>query len=622
MIKLNNTQLAELDKFIKHYIGSSNAASGSMVDQNANVTQKNAVTMNSEMLKPIQIQLNRYRRSNQIEKDFDIGTSQQYLQDIDKHCIYCHDESHQNIPYCCSISLFPFLNSGSVCIGGNTEKPKHLSSFCGGFINLINQIASQVAGAVATPSFLVCFDYFARKDYGEDYLKTHTDEIQQYLQGVVYYLNEPASGRDSQSVFWNLSMFDRFYMKELYGDFAYPDEQFSKVNFKSVENLQKFFIHWFNQERTKKLLTFPVITAAMVYDENKQIKDKSFRNFIAKEFSEGNSFFVYLSPNVDSLSSCCRLRNESKNEFSYTLGNIGEMTGSVHVITMNMNRIVQDAAVDFEFDGFAGHEYFLEFLHSKIAEQVRRIHKYHVSTRNIYKQLEKEGMYPIYTANFIQMSRQFSTIGINGLVEAAEFLGYEISPNQKYIKFCSDILKVISDLNKEAKAQYGVMFNTEFVPAESAGHKFSKWDQKDGYEVPRDCYNSYFYKVEDSSLTILDKIRMHGNEVTQYLNGGSAAHFNLEEYLDPEQYEKLFEVCCILGLNYFCFNVLVTCCEDEKCGYIDKRTLNKCSKCGSKNIVHATRIIGYLKKISNFSEARQEEARKRYRHANTNYGND
>ena len=503
---------------------------------------------------------------------------------------------------CMAIGLFPFLQHGSKCIGGNTEKPQHLSSFCGGLINLVNQIAAQVAGAVAIPSLLVCFDYFARKDYGQNYLETHTHTIKQELEFLVYYLNEPSSGRNGQSVFWNLSIFDDNYLKSMYGKFKYPDETFSSVDFESVKTLQKFFLKWFNKERERSLLTFPVITVAMIYDKHKKVVDTEFKDFICDELANGNSFFIYLSDSVDSLSSCCRLRSETKNEFSYTLGNVGEMTGSIHVITMNLNRIVQNAA-----------KKHLN-LETTIREQVQRIHKYHMAVRNIFQEIQKNHMYSAYDANFISMDKQYSTIGLLGMVEAAEFLGMEITPNEKYMDFCASILKIISEENQKARKEYGVLFNTEFVPGENAGHKLAQWDKRDGYQVNRDVYNSYFYRVEDENLDIIEKAKMHSSLVTRYLDGGSAVHYNLEEYLTKEQYAKWIDVNAHLGVSYFCSNIMITCCEEEGCGYIDKRTLHQCSKCGSKNISHATRIIGFLKKIKNFSKARQIEAGLRFYH--------
>ena len=598
-----------MDEFVHEYINAENAATGSRYDANANVTNKNVITLLGEIVKPMFLQYNRYSRYNQIEKDFGKELADNYIGDLKNCRIYQHDETHSMTPYCLSISLFPFLQDGSKCIGGITEKPKHLSSFCGGLINLMNQIAASVAGAVAVPSLFVCFDYFARKDYGDNYLETNKREVEQELQHLIYYLCEPCSGRNGQSIFWNVSLFDSLYMEGLYGDFVYPDD-LSKVNIDSVSNLQKFFLTWFNKEREKSLLTFPVITCAMIYDKNKQVIDKAFKDFVCTELSEGNGFFVYLSDSVDSLSSCCRLRNESKNTFSFTLGNVGEMTGSVNVITINMNRFIQDTYKLSKATLFD----LTDLIVSELRKTVQRIHKYHVSIRKIYEFMRDKKMYPAHDAHFIEMDRQFSTIGINGLVEGAEFLGYDITPNEKYMNFCATILKTIAEENKKGKELYGVMFNTEFVPGENAGHKLAQWDKRDGYVVPRECYNSYFYRVEDDGLSIIEKAKMHGKLVTQHLDGGSAVHYNMDSYMTKEQYSKWIDVNAYVGVNYFCTNILITCCEEESCGFINKTTEDHCTKCGSKNISHATRIIGFLKKIKNFSKARQEEAALRFYH--------
>lgn len=608
MFTLTTAQLSSLDKFVHEYIQAENAATGSRYDANANVTSKNVITLLGEMVKPLFMQYNRYTRHQQMTKDFGVELADDYLDDIKNSRIYQHDETHY-LPYCLSISLFPFLQNGSKSIGGITEKPKHLSSFCGGLINLMNQIAAQVAGAVAIPSAFVCFDYFSRKDYGENYLETNSHEITQELQHIVYYLCETCSGRNGQSIFYNVSIFDRPYLEGLYGDFVYPDD-FSKVNIDSVVKLQKFFLKWFNKEREKSLLTFPVITCAMVYDKNKQIIDQEFKSTVCEELSQGNGFFVYLSNSIDSLSACCRLRSESKNEFSFTLGNVGEMTGSVNVITLNMNRFIQDThrlSKDNNLD-------FSELLISELRKKIQKIHKYHASIRKIYEFMRDSGMYPAHSAHFIEMERQFSTIGINGLVEGAEYLGYDITPNDQYMNFCATILKTISDENSIAKEIYGFRFNTEFVPGENAGHKLAQWDKRDGYAVPRECYNSYFYRVEDDGLSVIEKAKMHGKLVTEHLDGGSAVHYNMDSYMTAEQYSKWIDVNAYVGVNYFCTNILITCCEEESCGHINKNTEYHCVKCGSKNISHATRIIGFLKKIKHFSKARQEEAALRYYH--------
>lgn len=598
-VKLSQKQLEQKYQFIQNYMKANNAAEGSNVDANSNVSTKNVATMRAEMNKDIDIQIKRYCVSKEIEKMFGKELADEYNRQIEAHEIYIHDESAL-MPYCVSVTMYPFLLKGLKGLGGDSIAPKHLTSFCGGFINLAFAISSQFLGAVATVEFLLCFDYFARKDYGENYLETHRKEIENAMQQVIYSINQPASARGYQSIFWNISLFDRNYLEHLFGEFVFPD--FTKPNFDSVTKLQEFFINWQNEERRKALLTFPVVTAAMVVDENGP-KDEKFVDMLADVASRGASFFNYESDTVDSLASCCRLRNELQdNTFSYSLGAGGTQSGSLNVITININRLVQNAKKDNKD------------IYVLLKEQVEKIHKYQAATKEVFKKFLDANMLDVYREGYIDMSKQFMTVGINGVLEAAEFMGYTANNNEEYKKFTASLLKVIYETNQKGKQEYKIMFNTEFVPAENLGVKNYNWDKADGYVVPetRNCYNSYLYKVEDTEIDPIDKFFLHGKENLQYLDGGSALHLNLEEYPTKETYKKLYTVAAKTGCNYWTWNIAITCCEEKDCGYIDKRTLDHCSKCGSKNVTHATRVIGYLRKISSYSPERQKEADKRF----------
>lgn len=618
--------LTSKKQFIRDYAKASNAATGSKYDSNANVTEKNIVTLNGELFKGDIIKVNRTILTDKIREMYGEDLAKEYIRQLESHELYKHDET-SIMPYCVAITMYPFLLEGLQPIGGLSAKPKNLDSFCGMFVNLVFAISSQFAGAVATGEFLMYFDYFARKEWGEDYwkyadancqLRFTTDTslegadkpintakvtsmltiekvIEQKFQQIVYSINQPAAARNFQSVFWNISYFDKYYFEGLFGEFVFPDG--SKPQWDSLNWLQKKFMSWFNEERTKCILTFPVETVALLTD-GEDIRDKEWADFTAEMYSKGHSFFTYTSDSADSLSSCCRLRNEvSDNQFSYSLGAGGIATGSKSVMTLNINRLVQDA-VNKGYD-------MIDYLRS----QVQKVHKYQTAYNELLKDYLKDGLLTVYTAGFINLKKQYLTVGVNGVIEAAEFLGIEVSDNDTYREFMQSILKTISDENRKAKTKE-LMFNTEFVPAENLGVKHANWDKKDGYFVPRDCYNSYFYAVEDTSLTIFDKFKLHGNEYVKYLDGGSALHMNLEEHLTKDQYRNLLKVAATNGTNYFTFNIPNTICND--CGHIDKRYLHECPKCGSKNIDYATRIIGYLKRVSNFSEARQKEASKRY----------
>ncbi len=581
LLNLTQEQIEEKIKYIDHYINSQNSASGSLVDANANVDTKNIGILEAEMYKPDTIQVNRALVQRKLTENYGKKIAEKYIEDIEKHRIYIHDETSLR-PYCASITLFPFLLNGTKPLGGTSEAPKNIHSFCGSFVNLVYQVASGFAGAIATVEFLLYFDYFAKKTWGTDYIDLHTADVRQALQGVVYALNQPASARGNQSVFWNISVLDRFYFEQLFGGFKFPDGT-QPVYEGSFRKLQMLFMEWFRQERERALLTYPVLTASLLVDAEGKPKDKHFAWACAEEMSKGLSFFVYESDSVDSLSSCCRLRNEfTDNTFSYTLGAGGVSTGSAQVITVNMNRYVQ-----------TGEEPF-----SKLID---RVHMYLLAHRAVIEDYIEGGLLPAYSTGFISLDKQFCTIGINGMLEASEYVKGKADTD-----FFSSYLKEIYESNKEWKEDTGVKFNTEFVPAENLGVKNAKWDKEAGLKVPRDCYNSYFFPVEDDSYNIIDKLRLHGKENTQWLDGGSACHLNMEQLMSKEQAYELICIAGKLGVNYWTFNVLMTVCND--CGFINVNTENHCTKCGSKDIDYATRVIGYLKRISSFSTERQKEA--------------
>ena len=589
MIRLTPTQLSQKLDFITEYKKAKNAADGSKMDANANVTQKNIATMEQELMKDFFVQINRAKVSQKIVELFGQAMADEYLRQIEAHEIYVHDETSLK-PYCVSVTMYPFLREGLTKLGGESQAPKHLASFCGSFINFVFAVSSQFAGAVATVEFLTYFDYFARKDFGENYLETHRLEVENHLQQVVYSINQPAAARGYQSVFWNISVYDHFYFEAMFGNFVFPD--FERPNWITTAKLQRFFMKWFNQERTKAILTFPVVTAAML-TENGKCKDSEFADQMAEELSQGNAFFIYQSDNPDSLASCCRLRNEiADHTFSYSLGAGGVATGSINVITLNMNRLVQDGR--------------------DLRAEVSKIHQYQVAYRKLMEEYLVAGMLPVYDAGFISLDKQFLTIGINGMAEAAESQGLTVGYNPDYMVFVQSRLKVIFEANQQASKQYGVKFNTEFVPAENLGVKNAKWDKADGYFVPRECYNSYYYVVEDDRTNALDKFLLHGRELIDWLDGGSALHLNLDEALTQMGYRTLLDIAAKTGCNYFCINVKITICN--ACDHIDKRTLQCCPECGSKDIDYGTRVIGYLKRVSAFSSARQKEHSLRFYH--------
>lgn len=594
-------------EFLMNYCNALNAATGSKYDANANVDKKNIATLIGELPKSNFIRLNRRLLTDRLKEMYGNELSDRYMDLLKSHFLYKNDETSL-ANYCASITMYPWLINGTKAIGGNSAPPSNLKSFCGGFINMVFIVSSMLSGACATPEFLMYMNYFIGLEFGEDYY-LRADEVVDlsnkrrsidkiicdYFEQIVYSINQPTGARNFQAVFWNISYYDKYYFESLFSEFVFPNG--SKPHWESLSWLQKRFMKWFNKERTRAVLTFPVETMALLSKDG-DVMDQEYGDFTAEMYSEGHSFFTYMSDNADSLASCCRLRNEIQdNGFSYTLGAGGVSTGSKSVLTINLNRCIQHAVkMGMPYQTF-------------LREIIDIAHKVQLAYNENLKDLQKKGMLPLFDSGFINISRQYLTIGVNGLVEAAEFLGIEINDNPKYLEFVQTVLGLVEEYNKKYRSKE-VLFNCEMIPAENVGVKHAKWDREDHYFVPRDCYNSYFYIVEDTSLNVLDKFRLHGRDYVEHLTGGSALHMNLEEHLSKEQYRQLLRVAAVEGCNYFTFNIPNTVCN--KCGHIDKRYLKECPECGSKDVDYLTRIIGYMKRVSNFSQARQEEAKRRF----------
>ena len=580
-------ETAEKLRFLINYSNAANPATGSKYDANANVENKNVATLIGELPKQGFIRLNRRMLTDRIKEMYGKETADRYIYLLKNHFIYKNDETSL-ANYCASITMYPWLLDGTKSIGGNSKAPSNLKSFCGGFINMVFIVSSMLSGACATPEFLMYMSYFIAQEYGDDYYlradevvdlskrqRTIDKVITDCFEQIVYSINQPTGARNFQSVFWNISYYDHFYFESIFGEFRFPDG--SRPSWPALDWLQRRFMRWFNQERTRAVLTFPVETMALLSKDGDAM-DKDYADFTAEMYAEGHSSFTYMSDNADSLASCCRLRNEIQdNGFSYTLGAGGVSTGSKSVLTVNLNRCVQQATREGR--------HYVEYLDGI----VDLMHKVQMAYNENLKDMQAKGLLPLFDSGYINLRRQYLTIGVNGMVEAAESLGITISDNEEYERFVNDILSLIEDYNRRYRSKE-LLFNCEMIPAENVGVKHARWDREDGYFVPRACYNSYFYIVEDTHTDLIEKFRLHGRRYISHLTGGSALHMNLDEHLTQPQYRQLLRVAAQEGCNYFTFNIPNTLCRD--CGHITKQHLQECPHCHSHNLDYLTRIIG------------------------------
>ena len=309
----------------------------------------------------------------------------------------------------------------------------------------------------------------------------------------------------------------------------------------------------------------------------------------------------------------------SNNTFSSTTGMTGVMTGSCNVITLNINRIVQDwfknydnnitpsSVSKYSKDLYPSLKWYLQTI-------LDRVYKYHIAYKTMLYELEDKGMLAASNGGYIYIKKLYSTIGVIGYTEAAQFLGLEINNNKEYKVFLQLVLGTIKEQNKihsikDKKRPF--LFNSEAVPGEGLGIKLYNWDKKDGYIVPenQNLYNCYFYNPWTTDTSVLDKIKLHGKDINNYTDGGQACHLNLDTHLSKEQYLKLLDVAKDEGCNYFTFNIPISECK--KCHNVVNAPIKRCPICNSEDIKYYTRIIGYLTAVDNWSTDRQEEFKHR-----------
>ena len=623
-------------QYMDEYIDSNeNAATMSNTDGNANTSAKNVATLEPEVFKDDFRTIQRYRMKRKLKQMYP-EVAYDYERDIEGHEIYVHDEASTPTlkQYCMAVSLYPLMLEGCGVLDKTTpSEPNDLQSFSGQLVNSIFTLSAQCKGAVAVGSYFIALNYYIIAEYGEKWYE-HLDDIvtssnckksrtmrnmiEKAFKQFVCGINQPAGNRGYQSPFTNISYYDHTYFSSLFGTFYYPDG--TQPEWEAVDALQRLFMNWFNQWRLRQLVAFPVETMAMVYDpKTGDIIDKDYKDLTAEMYAKGHSFFTYISDSADSLASCCRLRNElAENTFSPTSGMTGIKTGSANVITLNVNRIIQNYFGPYKHEEVVKKELWNNSVHRSefvkyLTSILERVYKYHIAYKTMLYEWESKGAYASSNGGFINIKDLYSTIGINGLNEAARFLGLEVSNNPEYIQFLQLVLGTIKEQNKKHSIhdkKRPFLFNSECVPAESLGGKNYRWDKSDGYWVPEDenLYNSYFYNAHDNT-SVLDKFILHGRQTTSYCDGGSALHCNLQDHLSKEQYLKLIDFAVSQGTNYFTFNIPNSQCDD--CHFITKHPIKVCPKCGGSHITQYTRIIGYLRPITAFGSDRKIEAEER-----------
>lgn len=155
--------------------------------------------------------------------------------------------------------------------------------------------------------------YFWKKDCESGFaIKTPEYYRDQEFQRIIYKLNQPYL-RVNQSAFTNFSIFDRSYLEALFGGKEFPDGTFMIDAIEGLIEYQKAFMEVVGEIRSKNMLTFPVLTYALLRNEDGTFADEEFARWANKHNMKWADSNFFISKDVTSLSNCCRLVSDVKN---------------------------------------------------------------------------------------------------------------------------------------------------------------------------------------------------------------------------------------------------------------------------------------------------------------------
>ena len=573
---------------------SANVTSDASVDANANVDDTSVIAYDAEFPKPFSRLDSYYKLWEELKNLFSEEEANKIIEHQLIGDIYINDFHGiaSGKPYCFNYSSFDILSFGLPMIKKITSlPPKHLLAFKSQVEQFITIASNTTLGATGLADLLISMSYFMK-----NILETKSDAhfhflseedcwayFKENLVSFIYTVNQPM--RANQSPFTNISLYDRPFLETLTKDMIFPDG--SSPDIELIEKMQVIFMETMNEELERTPITFPVTTACFSIKDG-VLQDKSFRRLIAEQNMKFGFINMY-SGNTSTLSSCCRLRSSTENEFFNSFGAGSSKIGSLGVVTVNFPRIAAVANTEEEFEKMI--RYF-----------VRITAKINHAKRNIVRKRVESNHMPLYTLGFMELSKQYSTTGVNGFYECLTLRGKNIltEEGQDYAVHLMEILNdEIDKMQKEFKSPH----NCEQVPGENSSIKLCKKDKYIGSDLGLDLYSNQFIPLTVET-DMLNRIRIQG-KLDAYFSGGSVLHLNVEEGVEnPEDIENLIEYCVKAGVVYFAITYLLNKCENNHMTVGHKDT---CPICGGKIIGKYTRVVGFLTCVDFWHQVRREK---------------
>lgn len=585
------------------------------VDANANVSDKSVISHKIEMSKPMQLVNSYYRLWKELKNSRGLEYANSIIESQINGRIYVNDFSgfSSGMAYCFNYSTFDTANMGipSVFDGrGGSVAPKSLMAFLGQ-IELFSLIAgNSTLGATGLADLLIVLSIYMDKilKTGKDahfsldnqeqsiWDKNAWQYLESLLTGFIYRLNQPYRG--SQSLFSNVSIYDKNFLENMIGSYQLEidGEIYSAIQ-ENIQKIQEIYLNIMNREMERKPLTFPVTTACFSIDDDNNILDLDFVDFISEQNLKFGFINIY-SGKSSTLSSCCRLRSEQDSEYFNSFGSGSTKIGSLGVATGNLPQLAIKCfnareCGDIQFDP---RKIFLNDLKQLVID----CQEVNQAKRNIINRTIKAGAQPLYELGYMDIKRQYSTFGVIGLYEALEILGLDIISKEGQ-EFVLEILDVINSTNKELQKRFKAPQNCEQIPGESVSVKLAKKDKKLGYNKQYDLYSNQFIPLT-KRVNMLDRIEIQ-SKFDKHFSGGAICHLNFEQEIsDVKLMKDLIISCAKKGVVYFAINFILQECENN---HMTIGNIDNCPICNGEIIGKYTRVVGFLTKTNNWIEERK-----------------
>jgi ribonucleoside-triphosphate reductase len=588
------------------------------VDSNSNVDNIDIIQYQIEVSKPLHRLNSYYLLWKYTEELFGEEKAKRILEAQFTKELYINDFYNFNMPYCFNYSCMDVVYEGLPFVKKiKSRPPKHLSSFIGQLVQFVIYTSNSSIGAIGLADFLIACSYFVEKmvTYSDDKSALYVEnkfkqqvwneireEIKQELQSFIFSINQP-SRNATQSPFTNISIFDKIFLTKLCNEYIFPDG--SKPKIEIVEKLQELFVDLMNEILGETPVTFPITTACFSIDENKNILDEKFLNFIVEKNIKFGFMNIYAGK-TSTLSSCCRLRSETENEYFNMFGSGGTKIGSIGVVTLNLPRIAYEIKKKYEEQYKLNKsepedkEVKQEFL-NKLEELVILASQINHVKRYIIKKRIDNGYAPLYTLGIMVLNRQYSTCGLVGINEVVEILGMNILEKEGQA-FIIELLKKINEVSDKQQKKYNSPHNIEQVPAESSAIVLANSDKILDYNKKYPFYSNQFIPLT-SKADLLDRIKLQGL-FDSYLSGGAICHLNFSERITDKEFLKNILIESIKqGVVYQAINYNIQRCVQE---HMIVGKSEKCPICGKKIIDNFTRVVGFLVNTKNWAKTRRE----------------